>query len=165
MLSRSLVNWTWSKKTQHPIEAYWHANQRTLCSDMPIVGHCSDSDQKTLLTCQSKDIWLTCQSKDTVQMPIEGHCWHANRKTLDHHSKKFIFFRQVFVTTHVRENLGKHERENFGVQHLTLHLHQFFTYIEDSPLQKKPSIIIKLWNKFCIRFLNFLPSSSHLVIL
>ena len=49
-------------------------------------------------------------------MPIKGHCRHPNRKTLDHHSEISTFFRKVFVTTHVRGNLRKHERENFGVQ-------------------------------------------------
>ena len=31
-----------------------------------------------------------------------------------------IFFKKVLVITHVRENLGKLERENFGVQQLPL---------------------------------------------
>ena len=44
-------------------------------------------------------------------MPIE---------TLDHLQNFYILFKKVFVTTHVREDLGKHEMENFGVQQLPL---------------------------------------------
>ena len=51
------------------------------------------------------------QLKYLVQMPIKINLIIF---------KSFIFFKQVFVTTHVREDLGKHERENFGVQQLPL---------------------------------------------
>ena len=41
-------------------------------------------------------------------MPIERHFVYL---------QNFIFVRQVFVTNYVREDLWKHERANFGVQH------------------------------------------------
>ena len=41
-------------------------------------------------------------------MPIERH--------FGEFQILLFFFKQVFVTTHVREDLVKYERENFGVQ-------------------------------------------------
>ena len=63
---------------------------------------------------------LMCQSKDITQKPIERHCWHANRKTLLYHSKNFIFLLASVSNHPCKRNLGKHGRENFGVQQLPL---------------------------------------------
>ena len=68
---------------------------------MPIKGYYCKTNRKDLLKCQSKGI---------LKMPIEG-----NLKTL---ITNFLFLRQGFMTNHVGEGLGKHERANVGVQQL-----------------------------------------------
>ena len=49
-------------------------------------------------------------------MPIEDTLFQIPIEDTLFIFKILIFFKKVFVITHARENHGKHERENFGVQ-------------------------------------------------
>ena len=97
----------------------------------PIERPCIHANLRAWPPCQSKN--LAYQSKGLATMLIEEHCpcqskgsfripikWSLRmpiERYLKHHLKIFFFLRKGFMVNHVGEDLGKHERANFGVQH------------------------------------------------
>ena len=131
--SKGLVSMPIEDLVEMPIEWYFvlipievpcsDANRSTLLINRKLHSSLFDSLQfgpiEVTLKCQSKTPLFRCQSKDIVKMPIERHLIEGH---FDQLQNLLFFFKQVFVTTRVREDFLKSERENFGVQHLRCEL-------------------------------------------